>query len=119
MTIERRRTSQRMSHIVEFPLSGTMVVLAGQVSSDPDLDLAGQTRNILDKIDSLLIEAGTDKSAITHAYVWLAHVTDFDAMNAVWDAWVAPGHAPARACVEARLADPRLRVEIQVFAAKS
>ncbi|TIM31691.1 MAG: RidA family protein [Mesorhizobium sp.] len=118
MTIERRLSNQRMSQIVEFPLSGRMVVLAGQVSSNPDLDLAGQTRNILDRIDALLSEAGTDKSAITHAYVWLAHVTDFDAMNAVWDAWVTPGHAPARACVEARLADPRLRIEIQVFAVK-
>ncbi|RWI87894.1 RidA family protein [Mesorhizobium sp.] len=119
MAILRKHDNQRMSQVVEYPLSGKMIVLAGQVSSDATLDLSGQTKNILDRIDELLAEAGTDKSAISHAYVWLAHVGDFDMMNTVWDAWVSPGHAPARACVEARLADPRLRVEIQVFAVKS
>lgn len=108
-----------MSQSIEYPLAGTMVVLSGQVSSDPTLDLPGQTRDILARIDALLADAGTDKSAITHAYIWLAHTTDFEVMNAVWDAWVSPGHAPARACVEARLADPRLRIEIQAFAVKT
>ncbi len=118
MPIIRHHSNNRMSQIVEFPLSGTQVVLAGQVSSDRDLDVAGQTTNILNRIDTLLAEANTDKTALTHAYIWLKHGTDFDAMNSVWDAWVAPGAAPARACVEAPLADPRLLVEIQVFAQK-
>ncbi|MCD2184768.1 RidA family protein [Rhizobium sp. GN54] len=118
MTIIRHHSSNRMSQVVEFPLSGTMVVLAGQVSSDRDLDVAGQTANILARVDALLAEAGTGKAAITHAYIWLKHGTDFDAMNSVWDVWVAPDAAPARACVEAPLADPRLLVEIQVFALK-
>lgn len=119
MTITRRQTDQRMSQSIEFPLSGTMVVMAGQVSSDPSLDLAGQTQNILSRIDALLSEAGADKSMVTHAYVWLANIADFDSMNRVWDKWVSPGHAPARACVEARLANPKLRIEIQVFAVKT
>ncbi|WP_181707262.1 RidA family protein [Chthonobacter rhizosphaerae] len=119
MTIRRHHTNHRMSQIVEFPLSGTMVALAGQVSTDSTLDVVGQTRNILDRIDTLLAEAGTDKTAITHAYVWLANIDDFAAMNTVWDAWVATGQGPARACVEAKLADPALLVEIQVFAVKA
>jgi enamine deaminase RidA (YjgF/YER057c/UK114 family) len=118
MPIIRHHGSNRMSQIVEFPLSGTMVVLAGQVSSDRSLDVAGQTANILERIDALLAEAGTSKNALTHAYIWLKHGTDFDAMNGVWDTWVSPGAAPARACVEAPLAEPRLLVEIQVFALK-
>ena len=70
------------------------------------------------QVAPLLAEAGTSKNALTHAYIWLKHGTDFDAMNGVWDTWVSPGAAPARACVEAPLADPRLLVEIQVFALK-
>nr|GFD28443.1 hypothetical protein [Tanacetum cinerariifolium] len=78
-----------------------------------------QVQDTLAKIDQLLEEAGTDKSHVVSAYVWLKHVeADFDDMNSVWDQWVSPGNAPARACVEAKLADPRLLVEIQVIAVK-
>ena len=118
MQIKRHHAGPRMSQIVEVPLTGTMVMLAGLVSDDPALDVSGQTADVLAKIDRYLAEAGTDKSAISHAYIWLADIGDFAAMNGVWDAWVAPGHAPARACVEAKLANPKLLVEIQAFALK-
>jgi enamine deaminase RidA (YjgF/YER057c/UK114 family) len=118
MPIKRHHIGSRMSQIVEIPLSGTLVAIAGQVADDRTLDVKGQTADILAKIDRFLAEAGTDKSAVTHAYVWLTDIGDFDAMNSVWDVWVAQGHTPARACVEAKLADPRLKVEIQVFALK-
>ncbi|MGN6551927.1 MAG: RidA family protein [Pararhizobium sp.] len=117
--IIRRNSSPRMSQIVEYPMSGSMVVLAGQVADDPAGDVAAQTANVLAKIDRLLAQAGTDKSRITHVYVWLPDIGDFDRMNAVYDRWVPEGEAPARACVEAKLADPRLKVEIQAFALKS
>jgi enamine deaminase RidA (YjgF/YER057c/UK114 family) len=116
--IQRQITNQRMSQIVEYPLAGTMVALSGQVSDDPSGSIEEQTRDVLGKIDRLLETAGTDKSRVINAYVWLPNVGDFDAMNSVYDAWVAPGHAPARACVEGRLAHPGLKIEIQVFALK-
>lgn len=116
--IVRHHSNARMSQIVEYPLSGTMVALAGIVANDPTGSVEEQTRDVLAKIDGFLAEAGTDKSRITHVYVWLPNIADFAAMNSVYDAWVSPGNAPARACVEARLADPRLKVEIQVFALK-
>jgi enamine deaminase RidA (YjgF/YER057c/UK114 family) len=116
--IIRRQTNARMSQIVEYPLAGSAVVLAGLVADDPAGTIGQQTADVLAKIDRLLAEAGTDKTHLTHVYVWLPDIADFAAMNAVYDAWVAPGHQPARACVEARLADPRLKVEIQAFAVK-
>ncbi len=91
--------------------------LAGQVAEDDSLDVGGQTRQVLAAIDRLLAEAGTDKTRILQANVYLADIADFAAMNAVWDAWVPQGHTPARATVEARLAAPAFRVEIQVVAA--
>jgi len=105
-----------MSQMVTYPLSGTVVALAGLVADDPTGDIKGQTSQILSKIDRLLADAGTNKASITHVYVWLPDIGDFDAMNSVYDAWVAKGHEPVRACVEAKLADPRLKVEIQAFA---
>ncbi len=116
--INRHHQNARMSLIVEYPLSGTMVVLAGLVADDMSGDIAAQTADVLGKIDCYLAEAGTGKSRVTHAYIWLPDIGDFAAMNAVYDQWVSPGNAPARACVEAKLADPRLKVEIQVFAHK-
>jgi len=105
-----------MSQMVTYPLSGTVVALAGLVADDPTGDIKDQTSQVLSKIDRLLADAGTNKTSITHVYVWLPDIGDFDAMNSVYDAWVAKGHEPARACVEAKLADPRLKVEIQAFA---
>lgn len=96
---------------------GTTVYLAGQVAADPSQDVAGQTRQVLAQIDALLAEAGTDKSRILSANVWLADVSTFAELNAVWDQWVDKANPPARATVEARLAAPQYKVEIAVIAA--
>jgi enamine deaminase RidA (YjgF/YER057c/UK114 family) len=117
--IERHFSNARMSQMVTYPLDGTAVALAGLVADDPTGDVKSQTTQVLAKIDRFLATAGTDKTRITHVYVWLPDIGDFDAMNSVYDAWVAKGHEPARACVEAKLADPRLKVEIQAFAVKA
>lgn len=115
MTIERLHTGTRMSQVV---IHGDTIWLAGQVGR-PEMDVATQTRDCLDSIDRLLAEAGSDRSRILQAVIWLADMADFDAMNAIWDAWVPEGHAPARACGEARLAAPGYRVEIIVTAARA
>lgn len=91
------------------------VTTAGQVSEGKDVTT--QTTLILKQIDELLEQAGTDKSKLISATIWLSDISTFSQMNAVWDAWVSPGNAPARACVEARLARQELFVEIQVTAA--
>jgi len=104
-----------MSQIV---IHGDTIYLAGQVAADPGADIGEQTRQVLQKIDDLLAEAGSDKSKILSAQVWIASMGHFTQMNEVWDAWVAEGHAPARACIEARLASPDLLVEIGVIAAR-
>ncbi len=96
---------------------GNTVYLAGQVADDPVPSVAGQTRQILAKIDTLLSEAGTDKSRLLSANIWLADIGRFDEMNAEWDAWVSPGSTPARATVQALLARPANLVEIMVVAA--
>lgn len=114
MSIKRMDSGKRMSQIV---VHGDTVYLAGQVAADGSAPVAEQTRSTLAKIDALLAKAGTDKSRVLSATVYLPNMTDFAAMNEVWDAWVSPGDAPARACVEARLAAPDLRVEISVIAA--
>jgi enamine deaminase RidA (YjgF/YER057c/UK114 family) len=115
MAIERIKIGPRMSQAV---VHSDTVYLAGQVADDPSADVAGQTRQILAKIDSLLAEAGTDRSKLLSANVWLADISTFDQMNAVWDEWVVPGNPPARATVESRLALPHLKVEIMVVAAR-
>lgn len=115
MTIERIKAGPRMSQAV---IHGNTVYLAGQVADDTDADVAGQTRQILAKIEGLLAEAGTDKSKVLSANVWLSDIATFDQMNAVWDEWVTPGQPPARACVESKLARPQLKVEIMVVAAR-
>lgn len=79
--------------------------------------VADQTRDILAQIDQSLAEIGSSKSHILMATIWLADIASYDAMNAVWDSWVEPGQAPARVCVESRLADPGYALEIQVTAA--
>lgn len=98
---------------------GGIVYTAGQVAQRaPGASAAEQTKDILARIDELLAEAGTDKSKVLTASIWLASMDDFAAMNEVWDAWVSPGNAPCRACVESRLAAPQFTVEIAVTAAK-
>lgn len=108
----------RMSQIVHYPLSGRQIVLAGQVSSKPDANVGEQTQDVLGKVDALLAEVGCDRSDLTQVTIWLADIGAFVEMNTVYDAWVVPDRAPVRACVEARLADPRLLVEIQAIAVK-
>lgn len=112
--IARLHVGRRMSQAV---CHGGVVYLAGQVAEDVSLDASGQARQVLAAIDRLLAEAGSDKTCILQANVYLADIADFAAMNAVWDAWVPQGHTPARATVQARLAAPEYRVEIQVVAA--
>ncbi len=114
MSITRHHTGHRMSQIV---IHGDTVYLAGQVADDPEADVETQTQQVLAKIESLLDEAGSSKSQILSAQVWLASMGHFARMNEIWDAWVPEGDAPARACIEARLASPDLLVEIGVIAA--
>ena len=91
--------------------------LAGQVPNDATLDIRGQTREVLAAVDALLARAGTDKSKILMTQIFLTDLADFEGMNEVWDAWVAPGHTPPRATVQAQLARPGWRIEVVVTAA--
>jgi enamine deaminase RidA (YjgF/YER057c/UK114 family) len=113
--ITRKETGQRMSQIVTH---GDTVYLAGQVGTS-GASVAQQTRDCLEKVEALLAEAGSDKTRILQAIIWLADMSDFQEMNGVWDAWVPEGQAPARACGEAKLATPGYLVEIIVIAAKT
>jgi enamine deaminase RidA (YjgF/YER057c/UK114 family) len=115
MSITRHHGNQRMSQIV---IHGDTIYLAGQVAADASADITVQTQQVLQKVDDLLAEAGSDNSKILSAQIWIASMGHFAAMNAVWDAWVPEGHAPARACIEARLASPDLLVEVGVVAAR-
>ncbi len=114
MSIRRIDTGPRMSQAV---VHGNTVYLAGQVAQDPSADVTGQARQILGQIDALLAEAGSDKTRILSATIWLADIATFAQMNQAWDAWVPAGHTPARATVEASLAAPQYKVEIAVIAA--
>lgn len=116
MSIERRHVGKRLSELVIHRASG-LCWLAGVVAEDAKADLAGQTRSVLAQIDRLLAEAGSDKSKIVSATIYLPSMSDFAAMNTVWEAWVPPGQTPARATVEAKLANADYRIEIQVVAA--
>jgi enamine deaminase RidA (YjgF/YER057c/UK114 family) len=117
MTIARLRPGARMSQAV---VHGATVYLAGQVADQAKVkSVSEQTREILAKIDGLLAEAGSDKASVLSATVYLADIATFAEMNAVWDGWVAPGHAPARATVEAKLAAPEYTVEIACIAART
>lgn len=112
--IKRMRSNVRASQIV---VHGGTVYLAGVVADDPKKDVQNQTRQILAKIDELLAEAGTDKSKLLSAMIWLSDISTWEQMNEVWVAWLLPGHAPARATVEAKLAAPAYKIEIMVQAA--
>ena len=112
--ITRYHSNQRMSQIVTH---GDTIYLAGQVGT-AGASVAQQTQHCLDQIDALLAEVGSDKTRILQSVIWLHSMDDFAEMNGVWDAWVPEGHAPARACGEAKLAKPEFTVEIIVTAAK-
>ena len=111
--ITRIQPGARMSEAV---IHGDTIYLAGQVG-EPGDDVVAQTKTALDEIEALLAEAGSDKSKILMAQIWLADIGDFEAMNSVWDTWVAKIEPPARATSEARLASPDYKVEIIVTAA--
>lgn len=114
MSIQRINGGPRMSQAVKH---GNTVYLAGQVAADPKPSVTEQTKQILAQIDGLLQQAGSDKTKLLSATIWLADIRTFGEMNAVWDAWVAPGNTPARATVEAKLAGPQYLVEIGIIAA--
>jgi len=112
-SIVRLDQNHRRSRAV---IANGMVFLAGQVADDKAGDITAQAREALAKVDALLAEAGTDKRRALTAQIWLADMADFDAFNAVWDAWVAPGETPTRCCGKVELADPAYRVEIVMSA---
>lgn len=114
MSIVRTGTGARLSKVV---VHQGLAYLAGQVAADLDGSLDAQTRETLGKIDGLLAEAGSDKTRILSAQIWLADMAQAAQMNAVWEAWMPEGCAPARATVGAALASPRHLVEIKVLAA--
>ena len=116
MKIERHETGPRMSKAV---IHGDTVYLAGIVADSPKGKSMGeQTGNILSQIDGFLAMAGTDKTKLLSANIWITDMANFAEMNGIWDSWVSPGNTPARATVEAKLASPDYKVEIMVVAAR-
>jgi enamine deaminase RidA (YjgF/YER057c/UK114 family) len=116
MSIERHETGPRMSQVV---IHGNTVYLAGVVArQNQGKSVTEQTKEILSTIDGHLAKAGTDKSKLLSANIWITDMATFNEMNAVWDGWVSPGNTPARATVEAKLAAPGYKVEIMVVAAR-
>ena len=115
MKIERMETKQRMSRIVKH---NGVIYLCGQVCADATQDITHQTQTMLDKVDSLLVQAGSDRKHMLSATIYLKTMDDFAKMNEVWDNWVPEGYAPARACVTADMAREALLVEISVVAAE-
>ena len=112
------RTSPPGPMMSRCVIRGDMVYLAGLTARDRSADITGQTRQILDQIDHYLAQAGTDRSKLLQANLWITDMANFSAMNAVWNAWVDPENPPARACVKADLAVPELLVEIMVTACR-
>jgi enamine deaminase RidA (YjgF/YER057c/UK114 family) len=112
--VKRFQSGSRMSQVV---IHGDTVYVSGQVADDAKASLEQQTRQVLAKVDALLKVAGTSKSNLVAVNVFLPHITDFDAMNSVYDAWIDKANPPARACIEARLANPDLRIEITAVGA--
>lgn len=112
--IKRLDVGSRLSEVAVH--NGT-AYLAGQVPTDPSLDIQGQTAQVLAAVDALLARVGSDKSKILMTQIFLADLADFSGMNAVWDTWVVPGQTPPRATVQAALADPAWKIEVVVTAA--
>ena len=112
--VQRFDVGPRLS---EMTVHNGTVYLAGQVATDGSADMAGQTKQVLDQIDALLARAGTDKSKILMAQIYVTDLAEFGALNEVWERWVVPGNTPCRATVQAKLAKPEWKVEIVVTAA--
>ena len=116
MTVQRLHVSNRFS---EVAIAGNLVHLAGQLASDFDLDIKGQTQQTFDIIDQFLADAGTDKSQILSVTIYLKNIEqDYAAFNEVWDAWVADIDALPRTYIKTKLYDPRVLVELTVVAVK-
>lgn len=113
--IERQETKPRMSRIVKH---NGVIYLCGQVCADAEKGITEQTQSMLDKVDALLTQAGSDKQHILSATIYIKNMKYFHDMNEVWDNWVPEGYAPARACVTANMAREALLVEISVIAAE-
>jgi enamine deaminase RidA (YjgF/YER057c/UK114 family) len=114
MTIQRHNVGKRLSEVV---VHNGVAYLAGEVPDDGSKDITGQTEEVLAKIDRLLAQVGSDKSKLLSAQIFLPDMKDFAGMNVAWEKWVLPGQTPARATVEARLANPAYKVEIMCIAA--
>ncbi|MCL1152304.1 RidA family protein [Shewanella ulleungensis] len=114
MTITRLDVGNRMSSIV---IHNNTVYLCGQVAKDKHSDITTQTITMLEEVDGLLVQAGSRRDNILSATIYLKDMGDYDAMNLVWDNWVPTGHAPARACVQAAIAEPEYLVEVSIVAA--
>ena len=114
MNITRLHVGKRLS---EVAIHNGTVYLAGQIADDTAAGIVGQTREVLGHVDRLLAEAGSDKSCILACQIYIADMANFAGMNEVWDEWVAAGHTPPRATVEAKLANPACLVEIVITAA--
>ena len=114
MTVQRHNVGKRLSEIV---VHNGVAYLAGEVPDDGTKDITGQTEEVLAKIEKLLKQVGSDKSKLLSAQIFLPDMKDFAGMNAVWEKWVLPGQTPARATVEAKLANPAYKVEIMCIAA--
>jgi enamine deaminase RidA (YjgF/YER057c/UK114 family) len=115
MAVTRHHVGARLS---ETAIHNGTVYLAGQIAEDTTQDIAGQMREVLGHIDRLLEEAESDKSLLLNVQIFISDIANFDAMNAVWDGWVAKGNTPPRATVEAKLANPACLVEVVVIAAQ-
>ncbi|WP_282175526.1 RidA family protein [Vibrio nereis] len=111
--VQKQYSNKRMSKVV---IHNDTVYLCGQVGVK-GTSVAEQTEEALKRVEDLLIEAGSDRKHVLQTIVWLADMQDFDEMNGVWDTWFEEGYAPARACGEAKLASPELKVELIVTAA--
>ena len=112
--VQRFDVGPRLS---EMAVHNGVCYLAGQVAADGTQDITGQAKQVLAQIDGLLARAGTDKSKILMCQIFIVDLAEFPALNAVWEQWVAPGHAPPRATVQARLAKPEWKLEMVVTAA--
>jgi enamine deaminase RidA (YjgF/YER057c/UK114 family) len=117
--IERIDIGRRMSEAVITPSGQGLIFLAGQVAeTHAGASVVTQSREVLERIDAVLARAGSDKTKIASATIYLADISDFSDFNSVWDAWVPQGHTPARACVQAKLAGSDFKVEISIVAVR-